>query len=874
MTTSHIDTEYQASAIEPQVQQDWDNRKVFKVADTVEGKHRYILSMFPYPSGKLHMGHVRNYTIGDVISRFYRLKGETVLQPMGWDAFGLPAENAAIAHQVAPAKWTFENIAYMRDQLKKLGLSVDWDREFATCTPEYYHWEQWLFVQLYKKGLIYRKLSTVNWDPVDQTVLANEQVENGRGWRSGALVEKRDIPMYYFRITDYAQELLDDLDTLQDGWPQQVLTMQRNWIGRSQGMEITFPSANTAIYADSLTVYTTRADTLMGVTYVAVAAEHPLALKAAENNPELAAFIEECRMGSVAEADLATAEKKGMATGLFVKHPVTGEDLPGWIANYVLMSYGSGAVMAVPAHDERDFEFANKFNLPIKQVIDAKGTDDADFSATEWQEWYGSKEGKLVNSGEFDGLAFQAAFDALLAKLEPQALATAKVQFRLRDWGVSRQRYWGCPIPMINCNSCGQVTVPEDQLPVVLPTDVVPDGSGNPLNRMPEFYETKCPSCGGDARRETDTLDTFVESSWYYARYASPDFTDGMVKPEAAQSWLPVNQYIGGVEHAILHLLYARFFHKLMRDEGVVQGNEPFSNLLTQGMVLADTFYREAENGKKTWFNPADIILEKDEKGRVLSAKYSGDGQDVVIGGQEKMSKSKNNGIDPQAIIDQYGADTARVFMMFAAPPDQSLEWSDAGVEGANRFLKRVWRLATSFLEKGNQTSAIDSPNLSKDAQDLRRKTHETIQKVGDDIERRHAFNTAIAALMELLNATNKFEAKDDHDVAVEREAITTLLTLLAPFAPHLSQTLLAQFGIDLTTAEFPQVDESALTRNTQTIVVQVNGKLRGKLEVAVDISKEDLLAQAKALAEVQQFLTGPTKKEIVVPNKLVNLVV
>ncbi|NAR98586.1 leucine--tRNA ligase [Acinetobacter haemolyticus] len=874
MTTSHIDSEYQASAIEPQVQQDWDNRKVFKVADTVEGKHRYILSMFPYPSGKLHMGHVRNYTIGDVISRFYRLKGETVLQPMGWDAFGLPAENAAIAHQVAPAKWTFENIAYMRDQLKKLGLSVDWDREFATCTPEYYHWEQWLFVQLYKKGLIYRKLSTVNWDPVDQTVLANEQVENGRGWRSGALVEKRDIPMYYFRITDYAQELLDDLDTLKDGWPQQVLTMQRNWIGRSTGMEITFPSSNTEIYADGLTVYTTRGDTLMGATYVAVAAEHPMALKAAENNPELAAFIEECRMGSVAEADLATAEKKGMATGLFVKHPVTGADLPVWIANYVLMSYGSGAVMAVPAHDERDFEFANKFNLPIKQVIDAKGADDAEYSATEWQEWYGSKEGKLVNSGEFDGLDFQAAYDAFLAKLEPQGLANAKVQFRLRDWGVSRQRYWGCPIPMINCNTCGQVPVPEDQLPVVLPTDVVPDGSGNPLNKMPEFYETKCPNCGGDARRETDTLDTFVESSWYYARYASPDFTGGMVKPEAAQNWLPVNQYIGGVEHAILHLLYARFFHKLMRDEGVVQGNEPFTNLLTQGMVLADTFYREAENGKKTWFNPADIELERDEKGRILSAKYSGDGQEVVIGGQEKMSKSKNNGIDPQAIIDQYGADTARVFMMFAAPPDQSLEWSDAGVEGANRFLKRVWRLAAGFLETGNQTTVIDTANLSKDAQDLRRKTHETIQKVGDDIERRHAFNTAIAALMELLNATNKFEAKNDNDAAVAREAITTLLILLAPFAPHLSQTLLTQFGMDLTTVEFPQVDASALTRNTQTIVVQVNGKLRGKLDVAVDISKDDLLTLAKALPEVQQFLTGPTKKEIVVPNKLVNLVV
>lgn len=874
MTISHIDPEYQASAIEPNVQQDWEARKVFKVADTCEGKHRYILSMFPYPSGRLHMGHVRNYTIGDVISRFHRLKGETVLQPMGWDAFGLPAENAAIAHQVAPAKWTFENIAYMRDQLKKLGLSVDWDREFATCTPEYYHWEQWLFVQLYKKGLIYRKLSAVNWDPVDQTVLANEQVENGRGWRSGALVEKRDIPMYYFRITDYAQELLDDLDTLKEGWPQQVLTMQRNWIGRSQGMEITFPSANPELYADDLTVYTTRGDTLMGVTYVAVAAEHPMALQAAENNPTLKAFIEECRMGSVAEADLAVAEKKGMATGLFVKHPVTGEAVPVWIANYVLMSYGSGAVMAVPAHDERDFEFANKFGLNIKQVIDAKGADDAEFSSTQWQEWYGSKEGILVNSAEFDGLTFQAAFDALIAKLEPQQLANTKVQFRLRDWGVSRQRYWGCPIPMINCDTCGQVPVPEEQLPVILPTDVVPDGSGNPLNKMPEFYQTSCPCCGADARRETDTLDTFVESSWYYARYASPDFKGGLVKPEAAQSWLPVNQYIGGVEHAILHLLYARFFHKLMRDEGVVQGNEPFTNLLTQGMVLADTFYREADSGKKTWFNPADIILEKDDKGRVLSAKYSGDGQEVVVGGQEKMSKSKNNGIDPQAIIEQYGADTARVFMMFAAPPDQSLEWSDAGVEGAHRFLKRVWRLATGFLEKGHAAATIDMSNVSKPAQDLRRKTHETIQKVGDDIERRHAFNTAIAAQMELLNSINKFEAQDDNDVAVERDAIVTLLTLLAPFAPHLSQTLLAEFGIELTSALFPSVDTSALTRNTQTIVVQVNGKLRGKLEVAVDISKDDILAQAKALPEVQQFLTGPTKKEIVIPNKLVNLVV
>ena len=874
MTTPHIDPEYQASAIEPNVQKDWDDRKVFKVADTVTGPHRYILSMFPYPSGRLHMGHVRNYTIGDVISRFHRLKGENVLQPMGWDAFGLPAENAAIAHKVAPAKWTFENIAYMRDQLKRVGLSVDWDREFETCSQEYYNWEQWLFVQLYKKGLIYRKLSTVNWDPVDQTVLANEQVENGRGWRSGALVEKRDIPMYYFRITDYAQELLDDLDQLKDGWPQQVLTMQRNWIGRSQGMDIRFPSAQPESYADDLTVYTTRGDTLMGATYVAVAAEHPMAMKAAESNSALKAFIEECRMGSVAEADLATTEKKGMATGLFVKHPITGAELPVWIANYVLMSYGSGAVMAVPAHDERDFEFANKYGLTIQQVIDAKGADDSDFDSSTWQEWYGSKQGTLVNSAEFDGLDFEAAYAAILAKLEANNVGNSKVQFRLRDWGVSRQRYWGCPIPMINCEKCGQVPVPEDQLPVILPTDVVPDGSGNPLNKMPEFYETQCPSCGGDARRETDTLDTFVESSWYYARFASPDFQGGLVKPEAVQSWLPVNQYIGGVEHAILHLLYARFFHKLMRDEGVVQGNEPFTNLLTQGMVLADTFYREEASGKKTWFNPADIDLERDEKGRSLSARYIPDGQPVVIGGQEKMSKSKNNGIDPQSIIEQYGADTARVFMMFAAPPDQSLEWSDAGVEGSNRFLKRVWRLVTGFLAKNSDATVIDIANLSKDAQDLRRKTHETIHKVGDDIERRYAFNTAIAAQMELLNSINKFEAKTEQDLAVTRESIISLLVMLAPFAPHMTQVLLAEFGQDLTQVLFPTVDERALTRNTQTIVVQVNGKLRGKLEVAVDISKDELLALAKALPEVQQFLTGPSKKEIVVPNKLVNLVV
>lgn len=857
--------EYQPNKIEPRVQSDWHDRQSFAVTNVPDGskKNRYILSMFPYPSGKLHMGHVRNYTIGDVISRFYRLKGENVMQPMGWDAFGLPAENAAIAHKVAPAKWTFENIDYMRNQLKSLGLSIDWNREIATCTPEYYRWEQWLFVQLYKKGLIYRKLSTVNWDPVDQTVLANEQVIEGRGWRSGALVEKRDIPMYYFRITDYAQELLDDLDTLTD-WPPQVVAMQKNWIGRSTGMDLTFTSAH-----GDLTVYTTRPDTFMGVTYVAVAAEHPLAVKAATNNPDLKAFNEECRMGSVAEADLATAEKKGMATGLFVQHPITGEDIPVWVANYVLMSYGSGAVMAVPAHDERDFEFAQKYNLPVKQVIQAPS--DFDTATTAYTE-----RGILINSGDLTGLDFDGAFNKLLDQLQEKGQAKGRIQFRLRDWGVSRQRYWGCPIPMINCDTCGQVPVPEDQLPVVLPTDVVPDGSGNPLVKLPSFYETTCPTCGAAAKRETDTLDTFVESSWYYARYASPEFQGGLVDPAAAQSWLPVDQYVGGVEHAILHLLYARFFHKLMRDEGVVKGNEPFTRLLTQGMVLADTFYREDSAGKKTWINPADVTLEKDDRSRVLSATLTADGQPVIIGGMEKMSKSKNNGVDPQAIIDKFGADTARVFMMFAAPPDQSLEWSDAGVEGSNRFLKRVWRQTSLHLEATQSKVALslDIAHLTDSARELRRKLHETIQKIGDDIERRQSFNTAVASLMELSNAVGKFEPKDDADLSVAREALVGLLIMLAPFAPHLAQDLLAKMGIDVTSATFPSVDERALVRASQNIMVQVNGKLRGKLEVPLDIADADLILLAKALPDVQKFLTGTPKKEIVVKNRLVNLVV
>lgn len=869
MTDTASTTDYQPNQIESAIQADWTARHCFAAPDQPTGAHRYVLSMFPYPSGKLHMGHVRNYTIGDVLSRFYRLKGDTVMQPMGWDAFGLPAENAAIAHQVAPAKWTFDNIDYMRNQLKSLGLAIDWSREFATCTPEYYRWEQWLFVQLYKKDLIYRKLSTVNWDPVDQTVLANEQVIDGRGWRSGALVEKRDIPMYYFRITDYAQELLDDLDTLTDGWPAQVITQQRNWIGRSTGMDLTFPSPTPEQYAD-LTVFTTRPDTLMGVTYVAVAAEHPIAKLAATDNAELQAFIEACRHGSVAEADIATAEKKGMATGLFVQHPVTGANVPVWVANYVLMSYGSGAVMAVPAHDERDFEFAQKYSLSIQQVIAApEGFDIATTAYTE--------RGLLINSGEFDGLDFDGVFAALEAKLASNNLAKAKVQFRLRDWGVSRQRYWGCPIPMINCDTCGQVPVPEDQLPVVLPTDVVPDGSGNPLAKMPEFYQTTCPSCGAAARRETDTLDTFVESSWYYARYASPQFSGGMVDANAAQAWLPVDQYVGGVEHAILHLLYARFFHKLMRDAGVFAGtnvgSEPFKRLLTQGMVLAETFYRVDAAGKKTWFNPADVELDKDDKSRILAARLKADGLPVEIGGMEKMSKSKNNGVDPQAIIDQYGADTARIFMMFAAPPDQSLEWSDAGVEGSHRFLKRVWRAVSAHLEAGI-APALDVSKLSPDARDLRRKLHETIGKVDNDLQERQTFNTAIAALMELSNAVIKAIATDDHDRAVVQECLVDLLLMLAPFAPHLAQSLLQRFDIDLMQARFPLQDSSALTKSSQTIVVQINGKIRAKLDVSVDITDDDLKALAKSQPDVQRFLTAPTKKEIVVKGKLVNFVI
>lgn len=865
---------YLPQDIEPTVQAQWADNNAFAANDNSDKPKFYCLSMFPYPSGKLHMGHVRNYTIGDVLARFKKMQGFNVLQPMGWDAFGLPAENAAMKNNVPPAAWTYSNIAYMKKQLQSLGLAIDWQREVTTCKPDYYRWEQWLFTRLFQKGIIYKKSGIVNWDPVDNTVLANEQVIDGKGWRSGAVVEKREIPMYYFKITAYADQLLTDLDQL-DGWPEQVKTMQRNWIGKSFGADIIFDYDQDSIgQTGQLKVYSTRPDTLMGATYVAVAAEHPLATLAAEKNPTLQDFIAECKAGSVAEADMATMEKKGVATGFYVTHPLTGDKLPVWIANYVLWGYGEGAVMAVPAHDERDFEFAHKYQLTIKQVY--QSTTGAEFKVDTWQDWYANKDDSILtlNNGKYDGLSFTAAFDAIVADLEATQHGTRKTQFRLRDWGISRQRYWGCPIPIIHCPSCGDVPVPDHQLPVVLPEDVVPDGGASPLKRLPEFYQTTCPSCGGAATRETDTMDTFVESSWYYARYASPKCETGMVDPQAANTWLPVDQYIGGIEHAILHLLYARFFHKLMRDEGLVQGDEPFKRLLTQGMVLADTYYREMPDGKKDWFNPADVALEKDDKGRAINAILTTDNQPVLIGGMEKMSKSKNNGVDPQALIDQYGADTARLFMMFASPPDQSLEWSDAGVEGAHRFLKRLWRSVYLHQQKGF-IPALDVANLDNNSRDLRRKTHETIGKTTDDIARRFTFNTAIAAIMELLNSVQKLDAKEGQALAVEREALEAAILILSPIVPHIAEKLWQSLGhSDIVNAAWPTVDQNALTRSSIELMIQVNGKLRGKIEVAVDADNATVEQLALAKPEIQRFLETPPKKVIVVKGKLVNIVV
>ena len=932
---------YQPAAIEPAAQKKWDDARIFNVSEDASKPKYYCLSMFPYPSGKLHMGHVRNYTIGDVLSRFKLLNGFNVMQPMGWDAFGMPAENAAMKNNVAPAAWTYDNIEYMKTQLKSLGFAIDWEREVATCKPEYYRWEQWLFTKLFEKGIVYRKNGTVNWDPVDQTVLANEQVIDGRGWRSGALIEKREIPMYYFKITDYAEELLNDLDKLEH-WPEQVKTMQRNWIGKSRGMTVRFAVSDDSKqglegdYAKFLQVYTTRPDTLMGATYVAVAAEHPLATAAAADKPELQAFIAECKAGSVAEADMATMEKKGVPTGRYVVNPLNGDKLEVWIANYVLWGYGDGAVMAVPAHDERDFEFACKYGLPIKWVVSNKVIDGAvarlqkiaaknnlpfdieyifDYSKNPTQrfadrvleqvnkaglddepylseifgaletirlnwnmQFQNNEDNFLVNSNEFNGMNFQTAFDAIAAKLQSQDAGEPKTQYRLRDWGISRQRYWGCPIPIIHCEKCGDVPVPADQLPVVLPENVVPDGMGSPLAKMPEFYETTCPCCGSAAKRETDTMDTFMESSWYFFRYMSPQFAEGMVSAEAAKYWGSVDQYIGGIEHAILHLLYARFFTKLMRDEGLVNVDEPFERLLTQGMVVCETYYRENDKGGKDWINPADVELTFDDKGRPVSAVLKADGLPVVISGTEKMSKSKNNGVDPQELINAYGADTARLFMMFAAPPEQSLEWSDSGVEGAHRFLRRLWRTVYEYLKQGEAVKAFagSQDGLSKELKDLRHKLHATIAKVSDDYGRRQQFNTAIAAVMELLNQYDKTDTGSEQGRAVAQEVLEAAVRLLWPIVPHICETLWSELNsAKLWEAGWPTVDEAALVKSEIEVMVQVNGKLRGKITVAADASKTDLEAAALANEGAVKFMEGkPAKKIIVVPGRLVNIVV
>lgn len=871
MTSISLDN-YDFASIERKLQAQWEADKRYHTNNEPTDKPtRYMLSMFPYPSGKLHMGHVRNYAITDVLSRYYRLKGHEVMQPMGWDAFGLPAENAAIANQVAPAKWTYQNIEHMKGQLKSLGLSVDWSREFATCSPEYYRWEQWLFLQLYKKGLVYKKLATVNWDPVDNTVLANEQVVDGRGWRSGALVEKRDIPMYYFKITEYADELLEELKNLEGHWPKQVLSMQHNWIGKSHGMELDF-SYQIGENADVLRVFTTRPDTVMGVSYLAVAAEHPLAQYAAKHNPEIAQFCAECKQGSVAEADLAKAEKVGMDTGLFAKHPITGANVPVWVANYVLMSYGSGAVMGVPAHDERDFKFANKYGLTITQVIDFKDKT-GQYDDKVWQDWYGDKEsGFCINSGVLDGLSSKEATKKVGELVAQTGLGQSTTQYRLRDWGVSRQRYWGCPIPMINCEYCGTVPVDEADLPVVLPTNVIPDGRGNPLKNMPEFVNTLCPKCGQPAERETDTFDTFVESSWYAQRFTSPTDDTQMITRAAADKWLAVDQYVGGVEHAVLHLLYARFFHKVMRDEGLVGGNEPFANLLAQGMVLAGTFYRENGDGSKTYYFPHEV----DVQGQTATLKA--DGQPVIIGKIEKMSKSKNNGVDPQEIIEQYGADTVRLYTLFTAPADQTLEWSDSALKGPHNFIKKVWRTVSEHLSAidglDDTKLIINKDNLSKVAKDLRRKTHETIAKIDASLGEHLALNTPVSALMELCNEIASFDINDEQDLAVRHEAIIALLTLLSPYAPHVGEHLLATMGIDVVNATFPTLDETALVNDTITMVVQINGKVRGKMEIAAGSDNATIIAAAKELEGIDKFLTGEIKKEIVVPNKLVSFVV
>ena len=855
---------YRPDLIEPAVQQYWAENKVFKaIKDTSKEKY-YCLSMFPYPSGRLHMGHVRNYTIGDVVSRYQRMNGKNVLQPIGWDAFGLPAEGAAIKNKTAPAKWTYENIKYMKNQLKMLGFGYDWDREIATCRPEYYKWEQWFFTELYKKGLVYKKTSTVNWCPNDETVLANEQVHEGCCWRCDTPVEQKEIPQWFIKITDYAEQLLGGLDQLPQ-WPDMVKTMQRNWIGRSEGVEITFDVADTA---EKVSVYTTRPDTFYGVSYLGIAAAHPLAELAAEKNPELAEFIREAKNAKVAEADLATMEKKGMATGLFAIHPLTGEKLPIWVANFVLMHYGTGAVMAVPAHDQRDFEFAQKYNLPIKQVIAPLADEEIDLTKQAFVE-----HGKLVNSAEFDGLDFDAAFNGIADKLEKLGVGKRQVNYRLRDWGVSRQRYWGAPIPMLTLANGETVPAPIEDLPIILPEDVVMDGVKSPIKADPNWAKTTFN--GEPALKETDTFDTFMESSWYYARYTSPSYAEGMLDKEEANYWLPVDQYIGGIEHATMHLLYFRFFHKLLRDAGFVTSDEPAQKLLCQGMVLADAFYYTSPTNERIWVSPTQVTLERDEKGRIIKATDP-EGRELVHTGMTKMSKSKNNGIDPQEMVEKYGADTVRLFMMFASPAEMTLEWQESGVEGAKRFLGRVWNLVYEYSQNPAKT-ALDVTTLSADQKALRRDVHKTIAKVSDDIGRRQTFNTAIAAVMELMNKLTRAPLESEQDRAVMAEALSAVVRMLYPITPHICFELWKALGNEsnIDHAEWVKADEAAMVEDEKLIVVQVNGKVRGKVTVAADAGEETVKTVAFADENVKKF-TDNTQivKVIYVPGKLLNVVV
>ncbi len=877
-----MEQHYHPQQIEAAAQAYWTERQSFRADENHNREKFYCLAMFPYPSGKLHMGHVRNYTISDVIARYQRMLGKNVLHPMGWDAFGLPAENAAIQNNTAPAAWTYQNIDYMKQQLQSLGFGFDWSRELATCQPDYYRWEQWFFTRLFEKGLVYKKMATVNWDPVDCTVLANEQVVEGRGWRSGALVERKEIPQWFIKITAYADELLTSLDELPD-WPEQVKTMQKNWIGKSRGADIQFALATPLAGIEQFDVYTTRPDTLMGATYVSLAAEHPLSLALGQDNADIAAFIDSCKRQSLAEADLATMEKLGMATGLTAIHPISGREIPVWIANYVLMEYGSGAVMAVPAHDERDFAFAQKYQLPIEQVVQSTRENDDTFSANKWQDWYARKDDTIiVNSDEFDGKNVQQCFDAMVDKLQTLGRGGQRINFRLRDWGVSRQRYWGAPIPMFNLPEGGEIPVPADKLPVLLPEDVVMDGVGSPIKSNLEWRKTT--HNGRDVEHETDTFDTFMESSWYYARFTCPDFSEGIIDPQRANYWLPVDQYVGGIEHAILHLLYARFYHKLLRDEGFIACNEPFKKLLCQGMVLADSFYIGNDDGSKTWLNPADVDIERDSKGKVVAAKHVGDGRSVQFGGMTKMSKSKNNGVDPQATIERYGADTVRLFAMFAAPPEQTLEWNDDGVAGAQRFLKRLWAycndhrdalisgqsaIADNFLLTPDAMSALDAS-----AEKIRHTVHTTLDKALTDFSRSQ-FNTVVAACMTLLNTLPPLQQDDAHS-GLAAEGIAALLRLLSPIAPHICHTLWSElhFGDDVLDASWPQVDPAALQQSTIDMVIQVNGKVRAKMAIDADAGKDDIEAAALQQDNVEKFIDGKTvRKIIVVPGKLVNIV-